>query len=317
MIGVIDELFDRAVFPSFTNIGYMLRRPFWRRADLEVDLAGRVAIVTGASSGLGKATASELAARGAEVWLLVRDLTRGNKVLEELSKKTGNEKLRVEEVDLSSQQSIRAFVRRFRRKSKRLDLLVNNASVLLDKRQESVDGIELTFATNTLGYFLLTQLLIPVLEQSAPSRVINVSSGGMYAVRLHPEDLEYKKRPYDGVRAYAETKRAEVVLTDCWSKEYEGRGIFFASMHPGWVDTPGLARSLPRFYKLMRPFLRTPRQGADTILWLAVCPTISQADSGLFWFDRRSRPKHILSSTYNTDAEISQFLRECVNLTSR
>ncbi len=313
MIGLIDNFFDRLVFPSFTRLGYQLRHPFWRK--LEVDLTEQVALVTGANSGIGMATAEALAAYGAEVWMLVRSRERGEHALESIRARTGSERLHLEVVDMSSQKSIRAFVQRFKRKSRRLDILVNNAAVLLHRREESVDGIEMTLATNTLGYYLLTELLTPVLERSAPARVINVSSGGMYAARVHPEDLQYESRVYDGVKAYAETKRAEVVLAQAWARQH--RGIFFASMHPGWVDTPGVKRSLPLFYKIMRPLLRTPAQGADTIVWLATCPDLTLRDSGKFWFDRKTRPEHILSSTRNTDGEIAEFLHECLRLTDR
>ncbi|MCH8962568.1 MAG: SDR family NAD(P)-dependent oxidoreductase [Bacteroidetes bacterium] len=177
-----DELLDKTIVLSYTNVGYTLRRPFWKA--VEAAMQGKVCVVTGANSGLGKNVSLRLAALGAKVYMLCRNQRRGEAARTEIAEKSGNEQVFLEIVDLSSQASIRAGVGRLLDQTERLDVLINNAGVLLDERQTSADGLEMTFATNTLGYFLLTELLLPLLKASAPSRVLNVSSGGMYLAKL-------------------------------------------------------------------------------------------------------------------------------------
>ena len=147
-------------------------------------------------------------------------------------------------------------------------MLVNNAGALPSERTLSVDGIELTFATNVLGPFLLTNLLIPLLKKSTPARIVNVSSGGMYTQRIHLDDLQMAHEEFDGATAYARTKRAQVILTELWAERLQGTGVVAHAMHPGWADTPGMKSSLPRFYGATKRLLRTPQEGADTIVWL-------------------------------------------------
>ena len=177
----------------------------------------------------------------------------------------------------------------------------------------SPNGIELTFATNVLGPFLLTSLLLPRLERSAPSRIINVSSGGMYTQPLRVDDLQSDRGEFDGPTAYARTKRAQVTLTQLWAQRLEGRGVVVHTMHPGWADTPGVRSSLPAFYRLTRPLLRTPEQGADTIVWLGAADEPGRS-TGLFWHDRRPRPTHLLPWTRETQREREQLWAQCVQL---
>jgi NAD(P)-dependent dehydrogenase (short-subunit alcohol dehydrogenase family) len=164
-------------------------------------------------------------------------------------------------------------------------VLVNNAGALPAQREETGEGNEVAFATNVLGPFELTR-------QIAPRRVITVTSGGMLTARLDAADLQTVNRPYRGARVYAQTKRAEMVLTAMWAQ----RGIDAHAMHPGWVDTPGLAASLPRFHTALKPLLRTPEQGADTILWLAT----ADVPPGRLWHDRAQRNPYRLPHTRET-----------------
>ncbi|MCB1319287.1 MAG: hypothetical protein KDK34_03480, partial [Leptospiraceae bacterium] len=168
---------------------------------------------------------------------------------------------------------------------------------------------------NVLAGHMLIGLLLPLLKNASQARVINVSSGGMYAVGLRTQDRQYEQEPYDGVRAYAHTKRAQVVLTELYAEHPGTEGILFFSMHPGWADTAGVQRSLPTFRMLTRPILRTAQQGADTILWLAVRRDLNKRHNGTFWFDRRIRPTHRFKSTTNSAAEREQFLEYCNQLT--
>jgi NAD(P)-dependent dehydrogenase (short-subunit alcohol dehydrogenase family) len=308
-----DTLLDKTVMFSYTRLGYALRQIAWDAADLDVDMTGQVCLVTGATSGLGLATAEGLAHLGATVYMLVRNEAKGQRVREGLIRRTGNENVRLEIADLSSLASVREFVSRFLDRERRLDVLINNAGVLLSKQGTSVDGFELSFATNVLGPFLLTGLLVPLLKASAPSRIVNVSSGGMYAQKLDVADLQFERKSFSGVTAYAQAKRAQVVLTELWAKKLAGSGVTANAMHPGWADTPGVQTSLPTFRRLTRMSLRTPEQGADTILWLAVARSVA-GTSGRFWFDRQERGTHLLPRTQSSARDRQRLWDECVRL---
>ncbi|MCB1308976.1 MAG: SDR family NAD(P)-dependent oxidoreductase, partial [Leptospiraceae bacterium] len=266
----LDRLLDKTVVFGYDRIGYLTRRAFWNPADTDVDLTGRVCLVTGANSGLGRATAEGLAARGAQTHLVCRNAASGEQARMEIRTATGNPDVHLHLVDLSQQRAIRDFCDAFARRQSRLDVLINNAGLLLNEREVSPDGIEMSLAVNVLAGHMLIGLLLPLLKNAPQARVINVSSGGMYAVGLRTQDRQYEQEPYDGVRAYAHTKRAQVVLTELYAEHPGTEGILFFSMHPGWADTAGVQRSLPTFRMLTRPVLRTAEQGADTILWLAV-----------------------------------------------
>lgn len=298
----LDRALDLTVVPGYSRLGYSVRSRWW---DELPRMDGRVALVTGATSGIGLAAATAFAGLGARVQILARDEERG----ERARKQSGAE--RVWECDVSSLRSVREFALRFREAQPELQVLVNNAGVLTAERALSVDGHELALATNVLGPFLLTGLLVPALEAGAPSAIVNVSSGGMYTARLPVSDLQSERRDYDGAAVYARHKRAQVVLSEMWAERLQGSGIAVHSMHPGWVDTPGLEQSLPRFHRLMKPALRTPDEGADTIVWLAA----SEHPSGRFWHDREERPTHILRRTRETDEERDRLWMECVRLT--
>ncbi len=215
--------------------------------------------------------------------------------------------------DVSDLHDVRAFAARFTADEPRLDVLVNNAGVLPPERAVSVDGNELALATNVLGPFLVTNLLIPLLTESAPARVINVSSGGMYTQRIHVEDLQSTGGKFDGPTVYARTKRAQVILTELWAKRLVGTGVVVHAMHPGWADTPGVVSSLPRFHRLTVPLLRSPEQGSDTIVWLGAAAEPGESSGG-FWHDRRRRPTHRVPWTRETRGSRGLW-RECERLT--
>jgi NAD(P)-dependent dehydrogenase (short-subunit alcohol dehydrogenase family) len=314
MIGsLLDTLLDRTVVPGYTSLGYAVRRRAWDASDLP-RMDGRTVLVTGASSGIGLAAAEGFARLGAGVRLLVRSQERGEQARATIVEATGNQDVRVCLCDLSDLDDVRAFAARFAAEEPRLDVLVNNAGVLPAERALSADGNELTLATNVLGPFLLTNLLLGLLTASAPARIVNVSSGGMYTQRLHVEDLQTEREEYDGPAVYARTKRAQVVLTELWAQRLAGSGVVVHSMHPGWVDTPGVASSLPRFHRVTGPLLRSAAAGADTIVWLGASaePGLS---SGGFWHDRRRRPTHRVPWTKETPADRERLWRECERLT--
>ena len=304
---LLDTLLDKSIVFSFDRTGFRRHRKRFEDGDLDVDLRGRRALVTGANAGIGRATAFALARLGAEVWLLCRNEERGRQALEDLRLATGASDARLEQIDLSIRGSVLDFVDRLGNRT--VDILVNNAGVLPGERTLTIDGLELTWATNVVGPFLLTAKLVPRLATStAGGRVINVSSGGMYTQQLDLRDLTWEERDFDGVTAYAQSKRAEVVLTELWADKLPahnpdtggndaGYGIDVNSMHPGWARTRSVEESLPRFYRITRPILRTPAEGADTIIWLAACERL-RGMSGQFFFDRRKAPTHILDRTH-------------------
>jgi dehydrogenase/reductase SDR family protein 12 len=311
---VLDRILDAAVLPGYTNVGYRLRRHAWSDAELE-RMDGRVVLVTGATSGLGLAAAAGLARLGASVRLLARNAARAEQARAELVEQTGNGDVEAVRCDLSDLGDIRRFAAEFLAREPRLDVLVNNAGVLPAHRAVTADGLELTFATNVVAPFLLTKLLLGLLRSSAPSRIVNVTSGGMYTQRLHVDDLQMERGKFDGTVAYARTKRAEMVLTQLWAQRLAGSGVVVHAMHPGWADTPGLRASLPTFHRLTRPLLRTPEQGADTIVWLAAAAEPARSTGGL-WHDRRRRPTHRVPWTRASADEREALWTACEQLTS-
>lgn len=300
----LDTALDRAVAPGYSRIGFRLRSHGWPPLPADA-LRGRTALVTGANSGIGKAVATGLARLGASVSLVVRDRARGEAAAAEITARVPGALLEVARCDVADLASVREFAAGFTGGTRRADVLVHNAGVLPATRTENPQGHELCLATHVLGPLLLTDLLAPVLTDA---RVILMSSGGMYTQRLHLDDPEYRDGDYRGATAYARSKRMQVALTPVLAERYAAAGIAVHSMHPGWVDTPGVATSLPRFRALTRPLLRTPAEGADTAVWLAATDGLP---SGLFWHDRRPRPEHYTRRTRESAAERERLWQYC------
>jgi dehydrogenase/reductase SDR family member 12 len=315
VLPAIDTALDCSVAPGYSALGYWLRGLRWDNA-VAGRLDGGAAVVTGASSGLGVAAVEGLARAGARVHLVVRDRERGERARDEVLQRVGAAAdLRVALCDLAELESVARLAADLAEREPDLAVLVNNAGVLAERREPSSSGAELTFATNVLGPFALTERLLPALRAGTPGRVVIVSSGGMYTARLDGADLQLDHRKFHGPRFYAHTKRAEVVLNELWSAREGAAGVRFAAMHPGWADTPGLQRSLPRFHRLTRPLLRDARQGADTIVWLATAPA-AEVPGGRFWHDRRPRPTHRLPRTDESAEDRRALWRECQRLAS-
>jgi dehydrogenase/reductase SDR family member 12 len=311
MLGaLLDTVLDRSIVGGYTNIGYRLRQRGWQDAD-PGSMTGRAVLVTGATSGLGSAAAAGFARLGATVHLLARDRSRGEDTRAAVAEQAEGD-VHLELCDLADLADVRQFAQRFAATLPRLDVLVNNAGVLTPERTLSADGIELTFAVNVLAPFLLTAALPEPLRRATPSRIINVSSGGMYAQRLNADDLQ-NEQDFNGTTAYARTKRAEVVLSEMWADRLAPDGIVVNSMHPGWADTAGVRSSLPRFYRFTKPLLRTPGEGADTIVWLGAAPEAEQPSGG-FWHDRVKRPTHLLPTTRESAASRRHLWAECERL---
>jgi NAD(P)-dependent dehydrogenase (short-subunit alcohol dehydrogenase family) len=284
-----DAALEVTVVLSFSRVGYDVRCRLdgWDEPAADA-LRGRVGVVTGASGGLGLAAATGLARAGARVWLIGRDRARTDAAAQRIRGSVGGARVQVATADLTRLADVRNIAGTLTAGSDRLDVLIHNAGTLVSDYQRTVNGVEVTSQTHLVAPFLLTSLLFPLLRSTPGSRVLTVSSGGMYTTGLDIDALSPGPEGFDGVTAYAQTKRAQVVLSQEWARRTAGSGVTFHAAHPGWADTPGLRSSLPRFHRLMSPLLRTPEQGADTLVWLAVSPRALESN-GRFWHDRRQR----------------------------
>jgi len=255
-------------------------------------MKGKRVIITGPTSGVGKEIAVQLAALGAEIILACRDMEKGNKTAAEITQRTGSTKLVVMQMDASSQKSIREFAREFCKKYRRLDVLINNAASNRGTlpKINSVDGIELTFATNVVGYYLLTHELRETLVKSAPARVVNVAS--TYASDLDLDDLQFERRPFESFKAYAQSKACDRLLTWALARRLEGSGVTANAMTPGLITETGLYRNAaPELVGRLTQYSggRTSAQGADTAVWLASDSEVEGVNDK-FFEDRKELP---------------------------
>ena len=267
-------------------------------------MSGKTAIVTGGNAGLGRICVDWLAAKGASVHMLCRNAERGEKARDEVIEASGNEEVHLHIVDCSVGRQVLDFAKDFAAGGHALDVLILNAGVMVEERKLTDEGFETTYATNLLcGSYLLLDRLIRSLQKASGSRVIVVSSGGMLTKKLDVSKLTGMKGSFDGTDAYAFTKRGQVYLTERYAAKFPG--IKFVSMHPGWSDTPGVSRSMPGFKDKMGDNLRTPEQGADTVLWLSAVDS-ERLENGEFYFDRKPADKHLnwnSTSVPETDVE--------------
>ncbi len=301
---MIDAALEATVVASFTRVGVGVRRATQHWTDEGgQSLAGKTVLVTGATSGIGLAAAIQLAKRGAAVRIVGRNEAKAATARSAILREAGERcDVAFDVVDVADFAAVRDFVERFTAANPVLDVLAHNAGALTDDFRKAPDGSEATLAAQVLGPFLLTSLLLPALRAArGPARVITVSSGGMYAQRLDLDTLEMSAENYKGATAYARAKRAQVVLNQEWAARVPASEVVFQAMHPGWVDTPGVESGLPTFYRIMKPLLRSPDEGADTIVWLATDP--AALDSGHFWLDRRRRSEHRVPWTRGGDAD--------------
>lgn len=311
---LLDDALEASVIGSFTKVGYETRRRLFHWEDAgALPADGKVVVITGANSGLGLVAATRLAAMGAAVRIVVRNPERGERARAQIAA-AGDADVGVYVADLSSLEAVRTVAAELRGRDPRIDVLIHNAGALLPERALSVDGHEMTFATMVLGPFLLTRELLPLLRATQGSRVIWIASGGMYTQPLDVDALEMGPGDYRGATAYARAKRAQVVLSEEWAKRLRSDGIAVHAMHPGWADTPGLETGLPGFRTLIGPLLRTPQEGADTIVWLAAAEEPGRT-TGRFWLDRRPRSTRKLVATGATDEERARLWALCERLT--
>ena len=288
---LVDTALDRSVVLGFSSIGPAVRRrlPGWPNDPTPDALAGKVAAVTGATSGLGVATARGLLELGAEVRLVVRDAAKGGRVRDELLTVVPDGKVTVDRCDLGDLDDVRRFATAL--EAGRLDVLVHNAGTMPPTRTESPQGHELSMAVHVLGPVLMTELVAPGL--GADARILFVTSGGMYGQRLRADDPDYREGDYSPSAAYARSKRAQVELLPLLQQRWPSTHVY--ASHPGWADTPGVQESLPRFRAVMRLVLRRADGGAETTVWLAAADPAPPG--GRLWHDRRERPTHLLPRT--------------------
>lgn len=312
--GLADVLLECSIVGSFTRIGYDARSRMADWPDEPMNLTGQTAVVTGSSSGIGRATAAGLLELGADVIVTSRSADRAQTTAAELASADPSPSPNPGAVrrgtatglslDTSSFSSIKTFVAALGKCSATIEMIAHNAGALLPTYQTDDRGRELTLSSHLVGPYLLTKLLTPRLTSGA--RVIFMSSGGMYTQRLDVQRIEMSEQSYKGAVAYARAKRGQVEMVTYLGPQL-APDIVLHSMHPGWVDTPGVDAGLPGFGKVMGPLLRNAEQGADTMVWLAAGGA-SHAKLGQFWLDREARRTSYMPGTGTTRRERERLL---------
>lgn len=296
----VDRVLEATIVGSFTRLGYAARKALGTWEELTPGcMRGRVVVLTGATSGLGRASARELLRLGAHVTMLVRNAAKAEQTCTELRAEVPECHVDFLLADMGQLGDVQRAAMALLAKHDHIDVLIHNAGSLDDTYRATREGIEQTVATHVIGPYVLTSMLLPALTGHA-ARVLFVASGGMYSEPLDPAP-EMPEDVYDGVKAYAKAKRAQVTLSELLGAELQRADIRVHSMHPGWADTPGVERSLPTFRKLTRPLLRSVAQGADTLVWLAASDQGPRVSTGKFWLDREVRSIHKLPSTRKSD----------------
>jgi len=288
LAAAVDTILELTVAPSWSRLGYDIRRQLldWDTESLP-RMDGRVVVLTGFTSGIGLATAIALGELGAQLHLIGRDPVRVEDVRLRLADRSIDAATTI--ADLSDLEAVARAAKDISGAHDHIDVLIHNAGALTRSYTTSAQGHETTVAAQVLGPFLLTTLLLDRLGASpVGGRVLTVTSGGMYTERLSVADLEMHESNYDGVRAYARAKRAQVELAQEWTRRSTD-SVMFQTMHPGWTDTPGVVESLPTFHRITRPLLREPAAGADTLVWLSAAPNSELGAGGGLWLDRRRR----------------------------
>lgn len=280
--------------PSYSKIGYYARSLFWRA--LAPDFRGKTWLVVGGSEGIGGSAARSAVAAGARVICVGRDAAK----LAAFARSTAHpDQVIAMTADCSLRASVWDLLDRLQAQGVKVDVLVNNVGI--QKRDQIItrEGLETSFVTNILSHYIITRELLARGMLADDATVIETSSGGMYNHPLVVRDLNITGSGYVGVRAYGLSKRAQVVLTQHWRRQFAGSQRRFYAMHPGWVDTAAVGRSMPRFRETLKSVLRSDPQGADTIVYLAARrPDQKAADA--IWFDRKERPAHIFARTRET-----------------
>jgi len=311
--GVLDDALDRSVVLGYTKIGSRLRRMWWPADPRPKAMAGKRVVVTGATGGIGEAIARSFAELDATVHLLGRNPDKVRRAAGEIRREVPGAVVIDEVCDVSDLDAVRAWCDDLDGRIDELHGVVHNAGAIPEHRVQTPQGHETQLACHVLGPHLMTERLLPLLRDAEGASVVFMSSGGMYTTPLSIDDMETKSGDYEGVRVYAKTKRMQVVLADAWARRLSGDDIRVESMHPGWVETPGVAGALPVFRVVTRPLLRDTADGADTAVWLVA--TRPESEPGHFWHDRAQRPTTFGWQRSEDRGLVKRFLDEVTSMT--
>lgn len=319
---LLDNLMERTVVPSFSSIGARIRKRMFSWPALEsYNLQGQVTVITGGTSGIGKHAALLFAQRGATLVIIGRDEGKTKTLVENLKANTNNESIHSIIGDLGRREDVYQIANEIKSRFSVVHTLAHNAGALFNTRKRAANGTDLSVELMVFTPFLLTGLLLPQLAAasaqplatesptsksnntvSRPGRVLTMSSGGMYTEALTVSELEMDDNNYQGAQQYARAKRAQVVLNEMWAERIPANRIVFHSLHPGWVNTPGITEALPGFSRILSSLglLRTPHEGADTLVWLSADDK-ARSCSGKFWHDRAIRAIDMSNKTRQAD----------------
>ncbi len=297
-----DAALETAIVPSFSRIGPAVRSRLdhWTRLD-DYRMDGRVVVITGGTSGLGLAATSAWLRMGATVEMIARNAEKTAATCDRLRADITGAQVGSAVADIADLEAVRAAAAEIQARHDRIDVLVHNAGALDPEAAYAPSGVEQTIASQVVGPFLLSAQLYEPLTRAGPGRILWVSSGGMYTEPLSVDALTIPPDAYRGSVAYARAKRAQVTLAPLMADRVDPGEVVVHAMHPGWALTPGVERSLPVFRRVMGPLLRTPAEGADTLVWLAADDGEPRTSSGRFWLDRRERTLHKRRSTRTSD----------------
>ena len=300
---------------GYSKVGSALRRRWWPADPEPGALVGKRVLVTGTTSGIGEAMARSFAELGATVHVHGRNADKLAGVARQLRLDVPAAEVVEEVCDVGDLEAVRNWATDFASRVPELDGLVHNAGTMTEGRQESPQGHEVALAVHVLGPHLISELLQESLAAAGGASVVWMSSGGMYGAKL-PTDVdgyESRRGDYNAVQAYARTKRMQVVLADAWAHRLAGRDVQVESMHPGWVETPGVAAHLPTFNRISRPVLRDSQDGADTAVWLVA--TRPSSETPHFWHDRAQRPVTFPWQSEPAAADVRRFLEYVARVT--
>ncbi len=303
---LIGEIWD------FTGPGYRRARKRFAGNEWSTD---KHIVLTGATSGLGLSAAKSLAAIGAKLTLVVRDATKG-RALQQECESLGARCCRLIIADLALLEDTRRVIDTLFVQDEPIDVLINNAGALFNIRAETIEGIEQSTSLLLLSPVMLMQGLKPLLQAAGSARVVNIVSGGMYTQRLSMSWFRsgFAHR-YDGPAVYAQAKRALAIITQEWHEEWAKQGVFLNTMHPGWADTPGVQSALPTFRRFTQWILRSPEEGADTMVWMAADSSLDGI-SGCLFLDRQARRYYLSKKTQERPTDrraLLSFVDECVS----
>ena len=298
---------------NLVNVPYWFTASGWnkaRKSFTATENGAKKVLITGPTSGIGRSAALTLAGKGADLVLIARDAGKLQQLSNELRTKGFKGTVDGYLCDMHDLRQVFAVSSQILQDGHQLDALINNAGALYGE-EKLIDNVERTTTVDLLAPWIFSTRLLPALLPRKGC-IVNVTSGGMYGVKLSLRELRRARTPYSGARAYAQAKRAMVMFTVGLNKEFSPHGVRVHCMHPGWADTPGVLHSLPTFHKLTKRFLRSSFQGADTMVWLAMTnPKVG----GKMWLDRQVQPEHLIKSTADNPVEydeLKSFLEELV-----